>query len=78
MREIVGCVVRYCDLVVKIKITNFFFFPGMFVGDSRKFMLAKNSCYMVSEASFIGTFIYQNPQNDSIDKNFALCALNRK
>ena len=76
MREIVGCVVRYCDLV-KIKIANFFF-PGMFVGDSRKFMLVKISHYMVSEASFIGTFIYRNPQNDSIDKNFALCALNRK
>ena len=30
----VGGVVRYCDLVAKIKIAKFF--PGMFVGDSRK------------------------------------------
>ena len=40
MQEIVGGVVRYCDLVAKIKIAKFF--PGVFVGDSRKFVLAKN------------------------------------
>ena len=34
------------DQVVKLKITNFFL-PGVFVSDSRKFMLAKISCYTV-------------------------------
>ena len=62
--RIVEGVVRHRDLVAKIKITKFF--PGMFVGDSRKFMLAKISRSTVSETSFIGTFIYWNPQNDSI------------
>ena len=45
MREIVGGVVRYRDLVAKIKSRNFF--PGEFVGDSRKFVLAKISRYTV-------------------------------
>ena len=45
MREIVGGVVGYRDLVAKIKIANFF--PGVFVGDSRKFVLAKISRYTV-------------------------------
>ena len=45
MREIVGGVVRYRDLVAKIKIAKFF--PGEFVGDSRKFVLAKISRYTV-------------------------------
>ena len=45
MWEIVGGVVRYRDLVVKIKIAKFF--PGVFVGDSRKFVLAKISRYTV-------------------------------
>ena len=35
MWEIVGGVVRHRDIVVKIKITNFFL--SVFVGDSRKF-----------------------------------------
>ena len=35
MWEIVGGVVRHCDIVVKIKITNFFL--SVFVGDSQKF-----------------------------------------
>ena len=34
MQEIVGGVVRYRDLVAKIKITKFF--PDMFVGDWQK------------------------------------------
>ena len=47
MRKIVGGVVRHCYLVAKIKIAKFFF-SGVFVGDSRKFMLAKISRYAVS------------------------------
>ena len=43
MREIVGGVVRHCDLVAKI--TKSFFWR---IGDSQKFMLAKISCYTVS------------------------------
>ena len=39
MQEIVGGVVRYRDLVAKIKIMKFFL--GVFVGDSRKFVFAK-------------------------------------
>ena len=46
MWEIVGGVVRYCDLVAKIHTAKFF--PGVFVGDSRKFVLAKISRYVVS------------------------------
>ena len=42
MWEIVGGVVRHCDLVAKVK-----FFPWH-VGDSQKFMLAKISPYTVS------------------------------
>ena len=38
-------VVRYRDLVAKKKSQNFF--PGVFVGDSRKFVLAKISHYTV-------------------------------
>ena len=38
-------VVRYSELVAKIKIVKFF--PGMFVSDLRKFMLTKISCYTV-------------------------------
>ena len=45
MWEFVGGVVRR-DLVAKIKITQKFF-PSVFVGDSRKFMLAKISHYVV-------------------------------
>ena len=45
MREIVGGVVRYHDLVAKIKIAKFF--PSVFVGDLRKFVLAKISRYTV-------------------------------
>ena len=44
MQEIVGGVARYCDLVAKIKIAKFFSWR---VGDSRKFVLAKISCYTV-------------------------------
>ena len=44
MREIVGGVVRYRDLVAKIKIAKFFSWR---VGDSRKFVLAKISRYTV-------------------------------
>ena len=46
MWEIIGGVARHHDLVAKIKIVKFF--PGMFDGDSQKFMLAKISCYTVS------------------------------
>ena len=45
MREIVRGVVRYRDLVTKIKIAKFF--PGVFVSDSQKFVLAKISHYTV-------------------------------
>ena len=48
MQEIVGGVVKYRDLVAKIKIANIF--SGVFVGDSRKFVLAKISRYTVSSA----------------------------
>ena len=44
MHEIVEGVVRDRDLVAKLRIQNFF--PGMFVGDSRKFMLVKFIQYM--------------------------------
>ena len=37
--HIVGGVVRYRDLDAKIKIANFF--PGVFVGDSRKFKVSR-------------------------------------
>ena len=47
IQEIVGGVVRHHDLVAKIKITKYFF-HGMFVGDSWKFMLVKISRYTVS------------------------------
>ena len=43
--RIVEGVVRHRDLVAKIKIVKFF--PGVFVGDSRKFMFAKISHYTV-------------------------------
>ena len=46
MQEIIGGVVRYRDLIAKIKIAKFF--PGVFVGDSHKFVLAKMSRYTVS------------------------------
>ena len=42
----VGGVVRHRDLVAKIKIAKNFF-SGLFVGDSRTFMLAKISRYTV-------------------------------
>ena len=45
MREIVGGVVRYHDLVAKIKIAKFF--PGVLV-IRKKFVLAKISRYTVS------------------------------
>ena len=45
-RKIVGGVVLDRDQIVKLKITNFFL-PGVFVSDSRKFMLAKISRYTV-------------------------------
>ena len=45
MWEIVGGVVRHCDLVAKVKITKFF---PWHVGDSQKFILAKISPYTVS------------------------------
>ena len=41
MRDIVGAVVRDCDLVAKLKIMKFF--PGVFVGDLQEFMLVKIS-----------------------------------
>ena len=50
MREIVEGVVRHRDLVAKIKIVDFF--PGVFVGDSRKFVLAKIFRYTV----FMGAY----------------------
>ena len=43
--KIVGGVVQYCNLVVKLKII--IFFSGLFVGDSRKSMFAKISRYTV-------------------------------
>ena len=46
MWEIVGGVVRYRDLVAKKKLRNFF--PGMFFGDSLKFVLTKISRYTVT------------------------------
>ena len=49
MREIVGGVLRYRDLVAKINIAKFF--PGVFFGDSRKFVLAKISHYTVVSRS---------------------------
>ena len=55
MREIVGGVVRYRDLVAKIKIA--IFFPGVFVGDSRKFVLAKISRYTVLRSQIKNTFM---------------------
>ena len=48
MWEIVGGVVRYRDLVAKIKIAKYF--PGVFVDDSRKFVLVKISRYTVIRA----------------------------
>ena len=45
MRKIVGGVVRHRDLVTEIKTT--IFFPGVFVGDSRKFMLANFPLYSI-------------------------------
>ena len=48
MWKIVGGVVRYRDFVVKIK-KKANFFPGVFVGDSRKFVHAKISRYTVIE-----------------------------
>ena len=45
MRKIVGGVVRYRDLVAKIKIAKLFSWR---VGDSRKFVLAKISRYTVT------------------------------
>ena len=53
MRQIVGGVVRYRDLVAKIKIAKFF--SCVFVGDSRKFVLAKISRYTV------GRRVYKAP-----------------
>ena len=44
MREIVGGLVRYRDLVAKLKIAKVF---ARRVGDSRKFVLAKISRYTV-------------------------------
>ena len=59
--EIVGGVVRYRDLVGKIKLAKFF--PGVFVGDLRKFVLAKISRYMVcwlpSELGTCTNSVYQ-------------------
>ena len=49
MHEVVGGVVRDCDLVAKLTIVNFF--PGvfyMYIGDSQKFMPRKICCYTVS------------------------------
>ena len=46
LREIVGGVVRHCDLVMKIMHIYIYFFLA-FVGDSRKFMLSKISRYTV-------------------------------
>ena len=43
--EIVGGVVRHCDIVTKIKIAEFFSWR---VSDSPKFILTKISPYMVS------------------------------
>ena len=45
MRETVGGLVRRSDRVAKLKTRNLFL--GVFVGDSRKFMLAKISRYTV-------------------------------
>ena len=53
MWKIIWGVVRYCDLVVKIKITKLF--SGVFVGDLQKFMLTKISCYTVCAHSFAFT-----------------------
>ena len=50
MWKIIWGVVRYCDLVVKIKIAKLF--SGVFVGDLQKFMLTKISCYTVCAHSF--------------------------
>ena len=47
MRKIVGGVVGYRDLVAKIKKSRNIF-PGVFVGDLQKFVLAKISRYTVS------------------------------
>ena len=47
--EIVWGVVRRRNHVAKLKIAKFFL--GLFVGDSRKFMLAKISCYTVTVSS---------------------------
>ena len=56
MHEIVEGVVRDRDLVAKLRIQNFF--PGMFVGDSRKFMLVKISHYTVH------VYMWSNPMAD--------------
>ena len=45
MREIVGGLVRYRDLVAKLKIAKVF---ARRVGDSRKFVLTKISRYTVT------------------------------
>ena len=41
MPEIVEGEVRDCDFVAKLKIAKLFSHAGVFVGDSRKIMLAK-------------------------------------
>ena len=65
MCEIIGSVVIDCGLGAKFKITDFF--HGMFVGDSRKFMLKKNlplysmkklRYIFVCTPIYVGGFIY--------------------
>ena len=56
-------VVRYSELVAKIKIVKFF--PGMFVSDLRKFMLTKISCY---------TVVVKYSQVWSVLHSFLLCS----